>query len=365
MKTKILLLITLILSINTACRKKPENPYGNKLGELDVKADPVKTEAELIRSGSFPLELVSNGKLQASSGASLYFTRNGLITRINVRTGDWVEAGDVIAELDSREAGLALQQSRISLERASVELRSLIIGHTGRSAREEDVDPVAMESMKLKSGYNDALVNLEMRELAYNECFLKAPFSGRITDLKVKAHNPPPSGAPFCRLLDDREFEVVFQVLESEWQDLHQGQQVIIRPFVNEQEFEGEITEINPLVNEHSLVSVKARVKNRNLALVEGMNVKVFIRFHKEGGLIIPKSALVLRNNRQVVFSVKNGRSYWNYVETGFENSSAYTISILSGVLTQGDTIITRGNLNLAHDTEIEIQFKDNSERLW
>jgi hypothetical protein len=59
-----------------------------------------------------------------------------------------------------------------------------------------------------------------------------------------------------------------------------------------------------------------------------------------------------------VVFSLLNGRSYWNYVESDLENSSSYTIRVVkSGLLKAGDTIITKGNLNLANDAELEFKF--------
>jgi multidrug efflux pump subunit AcrA (membrane-fusion protein) len=122
--------------------------------------------------------------------------------------------------------------------------------------------------------------------------------------------------------------------------------------------FAGRISQINPLIDEHGNVTIKARVVNSSGRLVEGMNVKVLIRDKVPGGLIVPKEAVVLRNNQQVVFSLLNGRSYWNYVESDLENSTSYTIRVVKeGILKAGDTIITKGNLNLANDAELDFKF--------
>ena len=36
--------------------------------------------------------------------------------------------------------------------------------------------------------------------------------------------------------------------------------------------------------------------------------------------LVIPKTAVVLRSGKQVVFTLKDGKAMWNYVHTGLEN---------------------------------------------
>ena len=105
------------------------------------------------------------------------------------------------------------------------------------------------------------------------------------------------------------------------------------------------------------MVQVKAVVDNTDRKLVDGMNVKVFIRDKVPGCLMVPKEAVVLRNNRQVVFTLRNDTTaYWNYVITDLENSTSY--SIIEGI-NPGDTVITVGNLNLAHDARVDFQLKE------
>jgi len=351
-----------MLTIAYSCKPKDDNSLGNKLGEIEAKADPVRTEGEIIATGDFELELVSNGKLATVEKASLFFSTNQLISDIYVQNGDWVSKGTLLAVVDTTEAALALQQAKLSIEKARLELRSQIIGQTGGSEDEKDLSPKAMETLRLKTGFTDAEINLQQRALSFDECFMRSPIDGRVANLEAKVNNLPAAGKPFCVVLDDREFDVNFKVLESEVSRLKNGQRVLVVPFsVDSAACQGIITEINPLIDEHSMVDIRARVVNQNHKLIEGMNVKVYVRFTVPGGLIVPKEAMVLRNNRQVVFSVKNGRSYWNYVETGYENSRSYTIQVISGVLVAGDTIITKGNLNLAHDAEIELKFNEKN----
>ena len=54
--------------------------------------------------------------------------------------------------------------------------------------------------------------------------------------------------------------------------------------------------------------------------------------------------------NREVVFTYNNQLAKWNYVTIAYENSNTYAIS--EGIKT-GDSVIFKGNLNLAHDAKV------------
>jgi RND family efflux transporter MFP subunit len=364
MKTSILIFTcSLLVVLLSGCKKKDTTRFGAKLGEIGAKADPVKVEGRLMKFGDFSIELVSNGKLEAVQKASLNFRKSGLVREIFVKDGQWVQASDPIASLYNEMEDLELQQSALRLERARLNRLDRIISYKVGARKPEDISPEALKQINSETGFEEAELAFRQAGLLFDYTNLKAPFSGRIASLESRTDNVPDADKPFCILINDREFDVVFPVLEDEMDRLTLGQQVSVVPFaLDSLSFTGMITVINPLVDEHGLVRVKARIANIGGRLVEGMNVKVFIRFRIPGCLIIPKEALVLRNNRQVVFSLNNGRSYWNYVQTGLENSSSYTINIETGILKPGDTIITKGNLNLAHDAELELTFMPDNK---
>ncbi|KAA6312336.1 Multidrug resistance protein MdtA [termite gut metagenome] len=105
----------------------------------------------------------------------------------------------------------------------------------------------------------------------------------------------------------------------------------------------------------NGMVRVKAIVNNKDDKFYEGMNVKVRVQRLLGKQLIIPKSALVLRTNRKVVFTLKENRANWVYVETAQENSDSYVI-VDNGKLNVGDSIIYEGNINLAHESLVRVK---------
>ena len=72
-----------------------------------------------------------------------------------------------------------------------------------------------------------------------------------------------------------------------------------------------------------------------------------------EKSIFVPKSAVVLRGTEHVVFTSKNYRSIWNYVKLGEQNDKYW---VINEGLSQNDTIITSGNLNLAHDVKLIVE---------
>jgi hypothetical protein len=80
------------------------------------------------------------------------------------------------------------------------------------------------------------------------------------------------------------------------------------------------------------------------------MNVKVSVQRKLDSVVKIPKTALVKRSNRDVVFTVQDSLAKWNYVDIKAENSNFYAIK--KG-LSIKDTIIISNNMNLAHDARV------------
>jgi RND family efflux transporter MFP subunit len=353
------LLVLCLVSSAPACKKKTENKFGNKLGDIGAKADPIKVEGQLIEYGDFPIELVSNGKLEAFHKASLKFRNSEKVVKIHCQNGDWVEEGKLIAELDNQMEKLDLEQANLRLEKVKLDRLDLIVSHQVGAKRPEDVSPNALNAFNIKVGYRETELAYEQAQIRYAYSRLIAPISGRIAGLECQEQNFPAGDKPFCWLLNDKEFYVVFPVMENEIARLRVGQEVSVKPFaIDSVTYTGRIVEIDPMIDIHGNVRIKARIPNTDGRLVEGMNVKALIRDKVAGGLIVPKEAVVLRNNQQVVFSLLNGRSYWNYVESDLENSTSYTIRVVkAGILKAGDTIITKGNLNLANDAELEFKF--------
>ena len=337
-----------------ACSSSKKESQDEK-GVVTVLPDsPDEVKVFTLARTDFNRELISNGTIAAEQKADLYFQTSEVVTSIFIKNGDRVTAGQAIASLDPFKLTNRLRQAKDNLERSTLELHNLLIGQ-GYSLNDASRTPPddVMQTARVRSNYDQSEIQYELAEYELQHATLYAPFAGTVANLFQKPFNMSSPGELFCTIIGNASNEVVFYLVENELSEVKNGDRIQVLPFaIPDYVSEGRITEINPTIDRNGTVRVKASVNNPGNRLYEGMNVRVKIQQAIPNQLTIPKSALVLRSNKQVVFTLLNGIAQWNYVQTGLENSTHYTI--VDG-LQEGNIVIYEGTLNLAHETPVTV----------
>lgn len=347
------LFVILFLAGMVACsgEKKEDNAQEESV-ETVLPDEANEVTIMTLATTDFNHELVSNGKLSAHHFVDLKFESAEPVATIYVKNGDRVTKGQKLAELSLFRLNNKLAQTKSSLDNAKLELQDVLIGQGYKWEDSARVPAATMQLAKVKSGYNQALAQHQLADYELKNAVLIAPFDGVVANLFSKQYNTASTAETFCSIIDNRSLEADFTVLESELPLIKSGDRVEVAPFaIPDVKTVGRISEINPLVNADGMVKVKAAVGD-NGKLFEGMNVRVSIHRSLGKQLVVPKEAVVLRSGKQVVFTLTDNKAYWNYVHTGLENASSYTI--VDG-LKEGDIVITSGNINLAHEAPVKV----------
>ena len=315
-------------------------------------------EAMLLKQGFFVRQLVSNGKLRARRQSDLRFRVDGQVRDIWVRNGQPVTLHQPLARLAPFEFEQKLDFALTSLNTATLELEDILLGRRYKLKDSLSIPAEIYKMASIRSGYTNAARDVKIARYNLGSTELRAPFAGKIANLAAARFERADPSVAFCTLIDDTEFEVEFSLIETEVQQIGPGQSIRISPFSFPATYAGTIAEINPVVDDDGLVLVKARVKNQDGRLLEGMNVKVLVEKKISGQLVVPRTAVVQRQNQEVVFKLSRGKAHWTYVQTHFENEDSYSVTALpgkGGSLAPGDTIITGGNLTLAHESQVTL----------
>ncbi len=306
-----------------------------------------------VHRGVFLRELQSNGRLVAFNKADLRFRTAELITSIPVHNGQRVTVGQEIARIDEFELRNKLTTAEETIETSLMNLQDYLLGYRYELKDTASVPPAILKYGYAKSQLLSSKVNLSQARYNLQHAVLKAPISGIVANITAKEYNMASTSDPFCTIIGDDRFEVDFPVLESEIELLKAGHEVQIEPLAYPgTKVKGRLNGMNPVVDKNGMVQAKAIVENTQGKLYEGMNVRVLVQQSIPDKLVVPKSAVVLRSDRQVLFVYADGRSQWRYVKTGLENSREYTIE---DQLEDGEDVIISGNFNLAHDVEVEV----------
>ncbi|MFA6770635.1 MAG: efflux RND transporter periplasmic adaptor subunit, partial [Bacteroidales bacterium] len=291
--------------------------------------------------------------------SALLFKAQGIISQILVKNGSYVKKDQKVAMLDSNPAQLKLLQAQERMEKANLDFADKLIGYGyGRDTASVPAD--LLRVIKIQSGYNQTVNDLRQAQEDLENTILRAPFSGKIANIEGRAYEP--NSGEFCTLIDDSKFEVEFSLLESELTFIRTGNTVKVSSFSEPTLFyQGLVTQINPVVDDKGQIKVMAQVNNSSGKLMEGMNVKVIAQSLLHGHLVVPKSAVVMRDNFDVLFRLDatTGKAMWTYVNVLMTNTESHSVVAnkeKNATLDEGDIIIVAGNLNLADGSNVEIK---------
>jgi len=352
------LLISLALTLLLSCSGKNSGNSEGSATKADFVAEKNLVDTMVLVKRDFNKQIISNGKLRAINKCELRFLTSGEIAKIFVSNGKTVAKGQVIAKLNTQSASIRLEQASQRMDKAELDFADILIGF-GYGRDTANVPKDILKVAKVRSGYTSSINDLKLTKLELNNANLIAPFGGKIANLKAKEYEQ--SSDAICTLIDDSAFEVDFNLLESEISFIKVGQTVKVASFVNPDTFyRGVVTQINPMVDDKGQINILAKVSNSGGKLLEGMNVKVLVENLIKNQLVVPKSAVVMRDNFEVLFRYDgNGKAMWTYVNVAFSNSDSHVVAAnpeKNAELNVNDVIITSGTLNLADGSNVEIK---------
>ena len=372
-------------------------------------AGPVTVTAAEVFRGELVKRITANGVAEAEKLLYVASEVSGKIERIVVVEGQWVEAGDLLVELDDvelimdRDRAEEMYNNRIMMfanNQIDIDLPSTRFGAASRSADGENalqflrryINDEAYRTMLRQPDLEERLskltredlfaalaeltnqrVALEQVELDLARTRIVAPFAGQVAGLEATSGPNSKSwpvvgqrinaGTNLMMLVDPIPIRVRVEVIESEISYVRNGRraEVSFQAFPGEV-FYGNVEAIDAVVDAaRKTLSVTVRLANSDRRLKPGMFAQVSLDSEiLDDRLLVPLEAVLLRDNRQLVFVVRDGRAQWEYVTTGHENEQ--WIEVLSDNIQEGDVVVTGGHFTLAHDIPVNIAVAEETE---
>jgi len=352
-KTLMILTAAAAIVLFPACRPKPDSPEaGNADGETGkvppgtvvlsavAQADGGIAVAEAkmsVLSGKIaaPGEMAFNARRLAEISARV----EGRIERVAAVAGDRVSAGQVLAEIYSREY-LAAQAEILQAASRAARLRGGPEEPAATAflqAARRKLLPLGLEEKEI-----DGLISEgEPRPFLS----VRAPFSGTIIESPALAGAYVEMGKPLFRLADMSSLWAHVQIFEKDLAGVRTGSETVIRTQAYpDREFKGRLVLIGEVMDEKTR-TVKGRIEvgNTDGSLRAGMYVEAEIASGGERtALTVPASALQEFQSRPVVF-VRTGPTTFvlRPVEIGARTAAEVEIR---GGLQAGEAVVTAGS---------------------
>lgn len=313
----------------------------------------------------------ATGELRADEEAEIASEVAGRVTELHVDEGARVAAGDLLLEIDPerrelevRSARAQLAEARAALREAEREAQRVAQLHERGIAADARLDQVRTERDLARSRLEAAQARLGVVERALRDSTVKAPFAGLVARRDVSRGEYVQVGQILYRLVAVDPVEVEFHVAERDSDRVAQGQgvRVTVSPYPAET-FLGSVSLISPTIDPRTrTLRVEARIPNPEGRLRPGLFARVDLGVaEREGVLMIPEEAVLLRADGEVVFrALPDARVERVGVETGAHRDGM--VEVVRG-LAPGDAVVIRGQDALVDGAPISPRNTDGTPR--
>lgn len=332
---------TLLLSACSGDRKKQDDKSEESVYQVPV-------EATLLEIGKISNTYKTTAILEARAQSTVTNKVSGMIEKILVEEGMFVNKGDVLAEIDSENYLLELERTSIDLESA--------ISEFNRSKPVQGNQLVSIKDFeKLEFLVRTRRNQQKVAQIQVRDSKVRAPISGVVAERMVKEGNMTanPGGEMFSIVALDTLQGVVY-LPESEINNVNIGQQADLEFPSTSQAIPATVALISPIIDTNSgTFKVTLNVNNEGYRLKPGMFAKVSLTLdERENAQLVPLKALLVTDTETSLFIVEDNKAKKIIVETGFEQDGL--VEVLTPLNVKAP-IITVGQLGLKVDSEVKI----------
>ena len=310
-----------------------------------------------------------SGTAQTDKTINLSFRNTGIITQYNMKLGQRVRKGKLLAKLDNVQARLAHEQAITQLNTAESQMntaklalnRVRVLFEKGSSSL-SDFEAAKNAYKTAQEGFQSAKRGVAIQKERITYGYLYAPSTGTIAEVLAEVDENVAPGQPVAILDAGRNKEIALGIPEGVINGIKEGM-MATGDFssIPNKKYQAKVTEIAPSVNPRTATyPVRLTIKNPDDAIKSGMAANVSFNF---GGvktdnttLVIPINAISEDIDGRFVFLVEGegerGIIKKQHIEVG--NLSSKGFEVKSG-LTAGQKIITAGLHTLLDGQEVKL----------
>ncbi len=283
---------------------------------------------------SLVAKVSANGKVQAVKKVDISANIMGQVTRLAVKEGDAVKAGQFLLEIDparskasaeglaasveasaqdSESAKARLAQAKSDFARAESNRKAGIISQADYEQARTTLTTAEKAAAAAHQRVDQSRANLQDARIALSKTYITAPIDGVVTARRIEVGETAvigvqnSAGTVLLTISDMSKVEAEMEVDEASIPNVKQGQeaQVRIDAYPN-QTFQAQVTEVggSPILkvsqNEATKFKVKVWIKDPPLTIKPGLSAQADIfTGSKDNVLAIPFQSLVMRDPKK------------------------------------------------------------------
>lgn len=338
-----------VLMATALCALVMSAGCGQKKNEVPVSAPaaaetvPVVTVTSAVRQ-QVPQDAVYSATVQANAVNNIAPQAGGRIQKLNVEVGDFVSAGQVLAEMDR----VQLDQAALQLKNAETELARVKELFAEGGISRSDFESLELSYNVAKSSYDNLLENT----------ILRAPVGGVVSARNYDRGDMYAMAQPIYTVQQITPVKLLVPVSETDYTRVKRGDKVrLTADALPGKSYAGTIVRLYPTMDAAThTFSAEVQVPNANRELRPGMYARVTVDFGSRESIVLPDAAVLKQqgSGQRDVFVLKSdGTVELRNVSVGRHFGTNY--EIVSGV-EEGEQVLTGGHSNLKSGDKVEVK---------
>ncbi|WP_235010962.1 MULTISPECIES: efflux RND transporter periplasmic adaptor subunit [Aquimarina] len=311
-----------------------------------------------------------SGTAQTDKIIDLSFRNTGIITQFDIKLGQKVKKGQLLAKLDNVQSRLAYEQSVSQLNSAASQMNTAKLSlNRVRSLYEKGSSSLsdfeaAKNSFKTAQESHESAkrgVDIQQEQILYG--YLYAPEDGVIAAITSEIDENVSSGQAVAILNAGADMEITLGIPESVINRVKEEMEVTVNfTSIENKKFKAKVTEVSPAVDSNTATyPVRVTVINPTTDIKSGMAANVTFDFG-EGEtntkiLVVPANAVGEDSNGRFVFLIEenDNTAKVKKQQITIGNLSGEGFEVVSGLLV-GQKIATAGLQTLLDGQEVKLQ---------
>lgn len=312
-----------------------------------VGEQPILVNVAQVKTADIPNSVNALGSLSAVRVVTISAEADGKIAGIHFKSGQEVDQGMPILELDNAQVEADYQSAvtNMKLARTKYERSKLLLNQA--------ISQQELATLKADMESKEAAVKSKLASL--NQKIITAPFSGVLGVFRVQVGAYVKAGDPLVTLINTSQLRAEYQLPESFLPKLKIGQLVAITSSTYPKDvFYGTVSFISPTINPDTRsISIRALVPNDRKLLSPGMFVHVRHQISiAKSTVVIPEEAVQADVKGYYVYKVIGGKVGQIYIRIGTRLDDQ--VQVLSG-LKVGDTVVVAGQQKLDDGSVVRV----------
>ncbi|HEY1507316.1 MAG TPA: efflux RND transporter periplasmic adaptor subunit [Stellaceae bacterium] len=316
-----------------------------------------------------PVEFNTIGNVQTIASVAVKSRIDAVIDQVLVKDGQFVKAGDVLFQLDSRAAQAALHQAEANLARDQVQLANAqrnvnrdksLLEKNFVSQQQYDTDSATAAALDATVKGDQAQLENAKVQLSYYT--ILAPINGRVGLIAIKQGNSIKSNdVPLATVNEIQPIYASFALAQTNLPDLRaaMAQGAVSVEVTPQGDNGGPVTGKvaffeNTIDQTSGTITVRASFDNTEQRLWPGQFVKVAVLVRTDpNSLVIPPAAVQIGQNGAYVFVVKDDDT--TEVRLVTVERTVNNMAVIAKGLKAGEKVVTDGQLRLSDGTHVQV----------